>query len=164
MEWLRRLLLPIDQGSEFAKHIDVMYMAIFWLSVVMFLGLMIPMCYFAWRYRYKPGRVTPHQTHSTLMEVTWTVVPLLLCDHAAGCDALRCGAASVMAALSLSGLLGPGWLVARGVAGCTIPVFTEKPSNKRGLTQLSALTRRTILVHAAGLAAAAAFTRRCWPW
>ena len=79
MEWLRRLLLPVDQGSEFAKHIDTMYMAIFWLSVVMFFGLMIPMCYFAWRYRFKPGRVTPHQTHSTVMEITWTVIPLLLC-------------------------------------------------------------------------------------
>ena len=56
-----------------------MYMAIFWLSIVMFLGLMIPMCYFAWRYRFKPGRVTPHQTHITVMEITWTVVPLLLC-------------------------------------------------------------------------------------
>ena len=77
MEWLRRLLLPIDQGSEFAKHIDFMYMAIFWLSVVLFLMLMIPMVYFAWRYRFKPGRVTPHQTHNTTMEVTWTVVPLL---------------------------------------------------------------------------------------
>ncbi len=79
MEWLRRLLLPVDQGSEFAKHIDVMYMAIFWLSVVMFLGLMIPMCWFAWRYRFKAGRVTPHQTHNTTMEIVWTVVPLLLC-------------------------------------------------------------------------------------
>ena len=79
MEWLRRLLLPVDQGSAFAKHIDVMYMDIFWLSVVMFLGLMVPMFYFAWRYRYKPGRVTPHQTHNTMMELSWTVGPLLLC-------------------------------------------------------------------------------------
>jgi hypothetical protein len=47
MEWLRRLLLPIDQGAEFAKHIDFMYMAIFWLSVVLFFGLMIPMCCFS---------------------------------------------------------------------------------------------------------------------
>ena len=79
MEWLRRLLLPVDQGSEFAKHIDFMYMAIFWLSVVMFFGLMIPMFWFAWRYRFKPGRVTPHQTHNTVMEIAWTVIPLLLC-------------------------------------------------------------------------------------
>ena len=79
MEWLRRLLLPIDQGSEFAKHIDFMYMVILWLSIVLFLMLMIPMVYFAWRYRFKPGRVTPHQTHNTAMEVTWTVIPLLLC-------------------------------------------------------------------------------------
>ena len=37
------------------------------------------MVYFAWRYRFKPGRVTPHQTHNTTLEIIWTVVPLLLC-------------------------------------------------------------------------------------
>ena len=59
-----------DQGSEFAKDIDFMYMAIFWLSVVLFLGIdRSPMFYFAWRYRYKPGRVTPHQTHNTTLEI-----------------------------------------------------------------------------------------------
>ena len=35
--------------------------------------------YFPWRYRYKPGRVTPHQTHNTSLEMLWTVVPLVLC-------------------------------------------------------------------------------------
>jgi len=56
-----------------------MYMAIFWLSVVMFIGLMVPMVWFSWRYRYVPGRVTPHQTHNTALEVFWSVVPLLIC-------------------------------------------------------------------------------------
>ena len=78
MEWLRSALLP-PQGSEWAKEIDVAYMAILWLSIVMFLGLMIAMVWFAWRYRYVPGRVTPHQTHNTQLEIFWSVVPLLLC-------------------------------------------------------------------------------------
>jgi cytochrome c oxidase subunit II len=39
----------------------------------------VPAVYFAWRYRYKPGRVTPHQTHNTMLEVIWTVGPLFLC-------------------------------------------------------------------------------------
>jgi len=78
MEWLRSLMLP-PQGSEFAKEIDFMYMGLFWLSVVLFLMIAIPTVWFAWKYRYKPGRVTPHETHHTALEITWSVLPLLLC-------------------------------------------------------------------------------------
>ena len=78
MEWLRAWMLP-PQGSEFAKEIDFVYMGIFWLSVVLFLGIVVPMTYFAVRYRYVPGRVTPHQTHNTTLEIVWSVLPLLLC-------------------------------------------------------------------------------------
>ena len=46
MDWLRSALLP-PQGSAFAKEIDLMYMAILWLSIIMFLGLMIAMVWFA---------------------------------------------------------------------------------------------------------------------
>ena len=76
MEWLRSALLP-PQGSEFAKEIDFMYMVILWLSIVLFLGIVLAMAYFAWRYRYVPGRVTPHQTHNTRLEITWTVLPII---------------------------------------------------------------------------------------
>jgi len=54
-------------------------MALFWLSVVLFWGITGPALYFAWRYRYKPERVTPHQTHNTVLEIVWTVLPLVLC-------------------------------------------------------------------------------------
>jgi cytochrome c oxidase subunit 2 len=66
-------------GSEFAKEIDSMYMGLFWLCTFLFLTVAVPAVYFAWRYRYKPGRVTPHDTHNTAVEITWTVLPLLLC-------------------------------------------------------------------------------------
>ena len=78
MEWLTRLMMP-PQGSAFAGEVDTVYMALFWLSVVLFLGIAIPALYFAWRYRYKPGRVTPHSTHNTTLEIVWSVLPLLLC-------------------------------------------------------------------------------------
>jgi cytochrome c oxidase subunit 2 len=78
MEWLRALLLP-PQGSEFAKDIDLIYMAILWLSIVLFLGIILAMAYFAWRFRFKAGRVTPHQTHNTRLEIIWTVIPILIC-------------------------------------------------------------------------------------
>src|SRR5205809_2564248 len=78
MEWLRSLMLP-PQGSEYAKDVDFGYMGLFWLSVVLFLVITIAAIYFAWRYRYVPGRVTPHQTHNTKLETIWTVGPLVLC-------------------------------------------------------------------------------------
>lgn len=67
------------QGSEFAGEVDFVYMSLFWLSVVLFLGITVPALWFAWRYRYKPGRVTPHQTHNTVLEIVWSVLPLILC-------------------------------------------------------------------------------------
>jgi cytochrome c oxidase subunit 2 len=78
MEWLRKIMMPA-QGSAYAGEVDTVYMSLFWLSVVLFLGIAIPALYFAWRYRYKPGRVTPHQTHNTVLEIVWSVAPLLLC-------------------------------------------------------------------------------------
>ncbi len=78
MEWLRSIMLP-PQGSAYAAEVDTVYMALFWLSVVLFLGIAVCAIGFAWRYRYKPGRVTPHQTHNTMLEIIWSVIPLLLC-------------------------------------------------------------------------------------
>jgi cytochrome c oxidase subunit II len=78
MDWIRSSLLP-PQGSVFAGEIDAIYMFIFWLSVVLFVGIVGTMLYFAYRYRYVAGRVTPHQTHNTRLEIIWSVLPLLLC-------------------------------------------------------------------------------------
>ena len=79
MDWLTgRFLLP-PQGSAYAATADTAFLTIYWLSVVLFWGITITTLYFAWRYQYKPGRVTPHQTHDTTLEILWSVVPLLIC-------------------------------------------------------------------------------------
>jgi len=70
--------LPVNQGSDWAGEIDLIFMGIFWLSVFFFVGIVAAMTYFCWRYRFKPGRVTPHQTHNTTLEVVWTVIPTLI--------------------------------------------------------------------------------------
>jgi cytochrome c oxidase subunit 2 len=79
MEWLRRFLLPANQGSSFANEVDFKFMSLFWLSVFFFVGIVGAIVYFSWRYRFKPGRVTPHITHNTTLEVVWTVIPTLIC-------------------------------------------------------------------------------------
>src|SRR5580658_2798028 len=78
MEWLARWMLPAA-GSDYAQGVDLIYVGLFLLMLVMFLGITFSTLYFAWRYRYKPGRVTPHQTHDTTLEIIWSVAPLLLC-------------------------------------------------------------------------------------
>lgn len=71
-------MLP-PRGSSYARDVDITFLGIYWLSVVLFLGIAGTAIYFAWRYRYKPGRATPHQTHNTVLEVVWSILPLLLC-------------------------------------------------------------------------------------
>ena len=79
MDWITgRFMLP-PEGSAYAHEVDTVFLGLYWLSVVLFLMIAVPAVYFAWRYRYKPGRVTPHQTHNTTLEVIWSVLPLLLC-------------------------------------------------------------------------------------
>src|SRR5579872_6965920 len=78
MTWVTRWMLP-PEGSEFARLSDNIYASLFVLCMLMFAGIVFFTVYFAWRYRFKPGRVTPHQTHNTQLEVLWSVGPLVLC-------------------------------------------------------------------------------------
>ena len=67
------------RGSEYAGQLDNIFSELFFLQMVMFVGIVFCALYFPWRYRYKAGRVTPHQTHNTTLELIWSVAPLLLC-------------------------------------------------------------------------------------
>jgi cytochrome c oxidase subunit II len=78
MDWLRNWMMP-PQGSAYAGEVDFVYMGIFWLCAVMFIGIAGAAAYFSWRYRFRPGRVTPHDTHNTKLEIIWTVAPSILC-------------------------------------------------------------------------------------
>lgn len=77
MEWLRSLILP-PQGSAYSSEVDDLYMFLLWLSLFFFVLITGLVVYSVVKYRYKPGVVTPHITHNTTIEVTWTVIPLLL--------------------------------------------------------------------------------------
>ncbi len=78
MDWLRNWMMP-PQGSAYAGEVDFVYMGIFWLCAAMFVGIAGAAAWFSWRYRFRPGRVTPHDTHNTKLEIIWTVLPLILC-------------------------------------------------------------------------------------
>ncbi len=67
------------QASTFAPEIDSFFYFLFWLSVFFFVVVVVPMFYFAWKYRDRPGyKGSPEAIHNTPLEVTWTVIPTFI--------------------------------------------------------------------------------------
>ncbi len=77
-DWLTGVWLR-PGNSDLAPDTDWLFMFIMWVCIVSFVALMIPMCYWAIRWRRKPG-VPPIRTpnHNTALEVTWVVGPLII--------------------------------------------------------------------------------------
>jgi cytochrome c oxidase subunit 2 len=68
-----------EQASLHAADVDWMYYYIFWLCVFYFAHIMAMLGWFAWKYRRRPGhepQPSPH--HSLVLEVAWTIPPVLL--------------------------------------------------------------------------------------
>lgn len=66
-------------ASTIADPVDRIFFIIYWLCVFFFVLIVVLMTYFAVKYRRPPG--TPAEkapSHHTALEVTWTVIPLLL--------------------------------------------------------------------------------------
>ncbi|MBI1386964.1 MAG: cytochrome c oxidase subunit II [bacterium] len=88
MDWLTTTLPAHMQQSTFwmppqassaSSHVDVVFYFIYWLSVFFFVLIVGLMTAFVFMYRRREGheaQKTP--THSTILEVTWTGIPLLL--------------------------------------------------------------------------------------
>jgi cytochrome c oxidase subunit 2 len=68
------------QGSTTARETDLVFYFIYWVSVFFFILIVGLMVYFAIRYRRRrPGQAAEGTaTHNTALELTWTVVPLIL--------------------------------------------------------------------------------------
>ena len=70
--------MPV-RASTAAGGVDDLFYFIFWLSFVFFFGIVGVMVLFVFRYRERPGHQAEETaTHSTALEVTWSVVPLVL--------------------------------------------------------------------------------------
>lgn len=76
--WLREIWLK-PGNSNLAPSVDGLFMFILWVCIISFIILMVPMCWWAFKYRRRPGHVqqrTPN--HNTFLEVTWVGVPLII--------------------------------------------------------------------------------------
>jgi cytochrome c oxidase subunit 2 len=80
-------MAPIAQGtfwlpkasSNLAREVDFGWDVAMWVSVAFFALVIIPMFYFAFRYRRRhEGELPPPTGHNTPLEIFWTVVPLIV--------------------------------------------------------------------------------------
>ena len=65
-------------SSPFSDYVDATFLTIVGISLLVFMGLLIAMVYFVIRYSRKKN---PHPTNiegNISLEITWTVVPLIL--------------------------------------------------------------------------------------
>lgn len=70
-----------DQASGFSGHIDWIFMFITWLSIFFFVLIVALMAWFMIRYRRPSMDHSPNvtaATHNTPLELTWTIIPLVL--------------------------------------------------------------------------------------
>ena len=65
--------------TEAARMIQDLYVLIFWLAVVVFIGVQGGLLYVLWRFRARPGHELPEQTHgNTTLEIGWTIAPAVI--------------------------------------------------------------------------------------
>ena len=69
-------------ASQNAANVDNLYGFIFWLSIVLFILVIGPGAWFVYKYRLRAGEEhnpTPRITHHLGLELTWSIIPLILC-------------------------------------------------------------------------------------
>jgi len=69
-----------SMAATFANDIDQAFWINFWISVVLGLSVIVPMFYFAWKYREDKVKDEDIEnvTHNTPLEIAWTLIPTLL--------------------------------------------------------------------------------------
>ncbi len=71
------LQLP-GEWSTFGADYDWLFYFIYWTSVIMFVGVTVATLYFVVKYRRRPGVKAEPTGHNVVLEVTWTVAPVIL--------------------------------------------------------------------------------------
>lgn len=67
------------QASTFSRSVDNIYLFIFWVCLVFFVGIAVTMFWFMIKYRRRtPEDEVGHTTHSNTLELVWTIIPSLL--------------------------------------------------------------------------------------
>lgn len=68
-----------ESASTIAPEYDALFYFVYWTSVVLFVGVVAFMLYFAYKYRRTdPGERAEMVEENTLIEISWVVVPTIL--------------------------------------------------------------------------------------
>lgn len=70
-------MLP-EQGSQHARNVDLLFMALFWLNVFFFVLVAGLAIYCVYAFKRREGVKTPHITHNLALELIWSVIPTIL--------------------------------------------------------------------------------------
>ncbi len=77
--WLRNVFLP-SASSIRAEGVDDLFMFILWLNILFFLLIAGLIAVFVIQYRRRSANQrTAHIEHNTALELTWTIIPSILC-------------------------------------------------------------------------------------
>jgi cytochrome c oxidase subunit 2 len=69
----------LDPAADFGERIDVLFRAIFWWALGVFVVVEAALLFVILRYRERPGSGEPKHVHgSTLLEVAWTLAPAVV--------------------------------------------------------------------------------------
>ena len=69
----------LNPQGPYARKIDNLFDPVFWIAVAVFVLVEGALVYALFRYRHKPGRAIPAQTHgNSKLEITWTILPAVL--------------------------------------------------------------------------------------
>ncbi|MCC7341274.1 MAG: cytochrome c oxidase subunit II [Bryobacterales bacterium] len=76
MNWLRELMMPVTQASDYAREVDNIYMFITYFGIFFYAVIVLGVGYFVYKYRRRrQNEETPDITHNTALEIIWTVIP-----------------------------------------------------------------------------------------
>jgi cytochrome c oxidase subunit 2 len=67
-----------EQMSTVAGDIDWLYYFTYWLSVVLFIGIVGTMIYWAIKYRERKGHKAEPTGHNVPLEIAWTIAPIFI--------------------------------------------------------------------------------------
>lgn len=72
-------LSTVDPVTSNGRDIQSLYKLVFWMALVVFIGVQFGIVYAALKYRYRGERTRPRQIHGNQrLEILWTIIPAIV--------------------------------------------------------------------------------------
>ena len=68
----------MPQASTIAAEVDSLFYFVLYWVVFFFVLVLLVTLYFSWKYKSRKKGLTSSLDHNTTLEITWTVIPLIL--------------------------------------------------------------------------------------